>query len=136
VAAYAPWPEPRDGFRVRAYRLDAPTLPGSKFRLYRTQHFMVSYFDPAVGPRDPRALSPHHHDDFEQCSLALRGRYVHHLRWPWSNDSTTWRPDEHTTVEAPSATIIPPPVIHTSQSLGDGENHLIDIFSPPRADFS
>jgi len=136
VAEYIRWPEPVGGFRVRTYRLDTPTLGDSRFRLFRTQHFMVNYFEAGHGVRDPSSLSPHHHDDFEQCSLVLRGDYVHHLRWPWGTDSTKWRPDEHEHVSGPTATIIPPPVVHTSQSVGSGENHMIDIFSPPRADFS
>ena len=36
---------------------------------------------------------------------------------------------------APSLCMIPPPSIHTSQSV-DPVNVLIDIFAPPRADFS
>jgi hypothetical protein len=37
---------------------------------------------------------------------------------------------------SPSVTIIPPPALHTSQSLATGTNHLIEIFAPPRLDFS
>jgi hypothetical protein len=31
--------------------------------------------------------------------------------------------------------LIPPPVIHTARATGEGDNWLIDIFSPPREDF-
>lgn len=48
----------------------------------------------------------------------------------------TWRPDQHALVGAPSLTVIPPPVIHTSRGMDSGLNQLIDIFAPPRYDFS
>jgi hypothetical protein len=66
----------------------------------------------------------------------LHGEYIHHLRWPWTTDLREWRDDEHEHVAAPSLTVIPPPTVHTSQSLAEGLNQLIDIFGPPRRDFS
>lgn len=136
VAPLTPWPEPVGGLRLRVYELDSEEHVGSPFQVFRCTSFMVNYLPVRTGPRDPTALSPHAHDDFEQCSLVLDGEYTHHIRWPWTKDSTTWREDEHVRCGAPSLTVIPPPSVHTSQAIGSGPNRLIDIFSPPRHDFS
>lgn len=130
------WPEPVDGFRVRVYDLSVPTLQSPPFRLYRCTNLMVNFFDPSDGPRDIERLSPHSHDDFEQCSLVLAGEFVHHIRWPWTTRLAAWRDDDHELCAAPSVTVIPAQAVHTSQGIAPGENHLIDIFAPPRADFS
>jgi hypothetical protein len=137
VAPFEAWPDPPAGHRVRVYRLaDVPT-DGDRFgRLWRCSTIMVNYFVPDDGPRDPGRLSPHHHDDFEQLSLQLSGDYLHHMRTPWTTNLAEWRDDEHRTCASPAVTIIPPPVIHTTQGLGHMRHQLIDIFSPPRLDFS
>lgn len=136
VAEFQPWPEPPGGYRVRAYDLNVPPLENSTFRLFRCTTFMVNAFDPSMKPRDPERLSPHTHDDFEQCSLVLGGDFIHHLRWPWTTRMSTWREDDHEECFGPSVTVIPPPVLHTTQSIGEGFHHMYDIFCPPRADFS
>lgn len=136
VAPWEPWPEPVDGYRVRAYDMTVPPLENSTFRLFRCTTFMVNCFAASTGARDPERLSPHSHDDFEQCSLVFAGDYVHHLRWPWTTRKSTWREDDHEACNGPSVTVIPPRVEHTSQSIGDGLHHMFDVFSPPRADFS
>jgi hypothetical protein len=137
VAPLEPWPEPVDGYRWRTYAMaDVPEDPTRFGRIFRTRAFMVNFLKPGNGPRDPRRMSPHTHDDFEQCSLVVAGTYLHHIQTPWGRDATAWRPEDHARVGSPSVAIIPPPTVHTSQAIGSGVNHLIDIFSGPRHDFS
>ena len=137
VAPFAAWPDPVDGERIRVYPVaEHPYADGRFGRLFRCSTFMVNLFDPDHGPRDPAKLSPHAHDDFEQCSLAVDGQWVHHIRSPWTPNLADWREDEHMQVASPSVAIIPPPSVHTSQSVGQVRNQLIDIFCPPRHDFS
>lgn len=136
IPPFQAWPEPEEGERVRQYRIDVPDEPGRFGRIWRCTTFMVNVLPPQSGPRDTTKLSPHHHDTFEQGSFALDGTFTHHIRWPWTADLSDWRADEHTHCASPSLTVIPPPAIHTSRGMGEGENWLIDIFSPPRHDFS
>jgi hypothetical protein len=136
VAPFEAWPEPVGGYRIRAYRGDVPGQKGRFGRLYRGSTIMVNFGDGRTGKRDPRDVSPHHHDDFEQYSIALAGEFTHHIRWPWTSDMTAWREDEHERCGAPSVTVIPPPAIHTSVGMTDGLNRLCDAFCPPRHDFS
>lgn len=135
AAPLDPWPLPNGGYRTRVYRLSDYDREDSLMRLFRTRNLMINVFRPRVVPRDARKLSPHSHADFEQGSLCLRGRWVHHIRYPWTADFTTWKADEHLEVGSPSLTVIPAGAIHTSRNLEDN-SQLVDIFAPPRADFS
>ena len=137
VAPFAPWPDPPSGFGVHGYRLSDYRAEAGRFgRIFRCSTIMVNYLEADSGARDTRKLSPHHHDDFEQLSLQIEGDYVHHLRAPWTPNLTDWRPDEHRETRSPALTIIPPPLVHTSRGVGDTRHQLVDLFCPPRRDFS
>ncbi len=135
VAPLVSWPAPLNGYELKNFILDDYVKPGSLMRIFRTRNLMVNVLLPWESPRDVKKLSPHSHADFEQGSLALASRWKHHLRFPWTPDMTAWREDEHVEVGSPSLTVIPPTVIHTSHNL-DPQGLLVDIFAPPRVDFS
>ncbi|MES2281027.1 MAG: hypothetical protein V4542_06405 [Pseudomonadota bacterium] len=136
VAPLKDWPTPLGGFRLRNYTLAEYTDPKIFGRLFRSTNLMINVFERKTDRRDPRRMSPHSHPDFEQISLTLEGSFIHHLRTPWTADSTTWRDDEHVHVDSPSTLVIPANLIHTTRDVGDGVAWLIDIFGPPRMDFS
>jgi mannose-6-phosphate isomerase-like protein (cupin superfamily) len=133
------WPAPGDGYKLRHYPL-APYLKadGDRIqpRLFRSTNMMVNLFAPFRTRRETTSLSPHWHDDFEQCSLTLRGRWVHHMRYNWGPDLATWIADDHEEMGTPSLVIIPATVVHTSRDVGEGDAALYDIFCPPRMDFA
>ena len=104
--------------------------------IFRCSTVMVNVINPDPGARNPAKMSPHFHDDFEQLSLQIDGDYVHHIRTPWTTNLADWRGDEHQLCTAPALIVIPPPTMHTSQGVGDHRHQLIDIFCPPRVDFS
>jgi hypothetical protein len=137
VADFAAWPDPPDGHRVRVYPLsEHPLETGKLGRIFRCSTVMVNVLPEDDRPRDATQLSPHHHDDFEQVSLQVHGDYVHHMRVPWTPDSSTWRDDQHQRCIAPAVVVIPPPLVHTSQAVEHMHHWLIDVFAPPRRDFS
>ncbi len=136
VAPLQEWPRPAQGWRVRTYDIDVPEEADRFGRIWRCTTLMLNILPEAFWLRGPTRLSPHQHDDFEQGSLVLAGEYVHHLRWPWTPDRTRWRDDTHEACGAPSLGVIPPRVIHTSEVVSPPPHVLVDVFCPPRMDFS
>ena len=136
VAPLQAWPDPSGGFKLRHYPLAAYARADSNMRIFRSTNLMLNVMLPRPVPRDVHKLSPHSHADFEQGSLAVRGQWVHHLRYPWTADLTQWRADEHIEVGSPSLAVIPPKVVHTSRNTNEGGSWLLDVFAPPRLDFS
>lgn len=136
IPEFKEWPVPNGGWKVRQYSLDVPPEDGRFGRIFRCTTLMINVLYPYEGPRDPSKMSPHHHDDFEQVSLALKGVFKHFLRWHWTTDMSDWREDQVIEMGSPSVLVIPPPVIHTTQAVGPSTNLLVDIFGPPRLDFS
>jgi hypothetical protein len=88
-----------------------------------------------TGLRDRTKLTPHHHDDFEQGSLAIVGHFTHHIRAPWGPNANLWLEDAHLEAPPRSLTMIPPPLIHTTEGRGEDRHVLIDVFAPVRRDF-
>lgn len=125
-----------DAGAILTYEVDRLTPPADNPRLKILQSSVCSInwveYD---GPRNRKRLSPHAHADFEQGGLALKGDFVHHLRLPWGADADEWQADRHIAASSPSLTVIPPLWVHTSEGVGPGGHLLIDVFSPPRADF-
>lgn len=136
VAPLDPWPDPVGGYRLRTYALADHVREGTNMRIFRSSNLMLNVMTPRAVARDTSKLTPHSHTDFEQGSLAIGGTYVHHLRYPWTPDMATWREDEAVEMASPSVLVIPPTVIHTSRNIGEEPGRLIDVFAPPRMDFS
>lgn len=137
IAPIEEWPMPSDGYRIRVYDLDS-CAPAGKPRCFRHRTALTNFGWPIrQSPRNPRTLSPHTHDDFEQASLFYAGTQVHHMRRAWGRDSTVWMPDESVVCASPAVAISQPPDVHTTQAVTtDGPVGLIDFFAPPRWDFS
>jgi hypothetical protein len=133
------WPAPYDGFKLRHYPLaQYAKADGDRIqpRVFRSTNMLVNLFVHYQTRRDTTGLSPHWHDDFEQASLTLSGRWIHHMRYNWGPDLATWIPDDHGEMSTPSVIIIPATAVHTSRDVGEGESSLYDIFCPPRLDFA
>jgi len=121
---------------LRILPIDEVPLPRTNPRIKFIQSATMSInWVEYQGVRDRKALSPHDHADLEQASLSLAGNFVHHLRYPWTPDGTSWRDDVHAKAGVDSVLVVPPDIIHTSEGSGDGAHLLIDIFAPPRRDF-
>jgi hypothetical protein len=104
-------------------------------RIFIGSGVMVNLLELQAGPRDVERLTPHSHDDFEQCTITVEGDYIHHFRTPWSPRLEEWQSDQHIGCASPAIVMIPPRITHTSRAVNDGLHQLIDVFAPPREDF-
>lgn len=121
---------------VQVLRADeiAASADKPRLKIIQTETLSINWVA-YEGPRTRTELSPHHHTSYEQGSLAIRGNYTHHLRVQWGKNADLWQDDEHCAAPSPSLLVIPVNLIHTSEGVGNDAHLLIDIFSPPRADF-
>jgi hypothetical protein len=132
----APFKSLDAGEDVRIHTVESIVIPpdNGRLRFLQTATMSINWVE-YTGLRSRNALSPHAHDDFEQCSLAIEGDFLHHLRVPWGPDADQWRDDVHLAAGPGTLMVVPPRLIHTTEGVGDGLHILIDIFAPPRRDF-
>lgn len=136
IAPVRPMRRTGDPKAIAVHELANVPLPpnGRQFKILQSAVTSINWAE-YEGPRDPKRLTPHNHDDIEQGSLVFHGTYLQHMRVPWTPDSTLWRDDVHLPAGPGTLTIFPVELIHTSEAVSEGRNILIDIFSPPRFDF-
>jgi hypothetical protein len=77
IPPFQAWPDPPQGFRLRAYDLEVPDQVGRFGRIFRCTTMMVNILPRFMAPRDTSKISPHHHATFEQISLTLDGDFEH-----------------------------------------------------------
>jgi len=121
---------------IEVLSIDAVVAPADnpRLKMFQTETLSINWVE-YEGERDRSALSPHTHANFEQGSLAIAGNYLHHLRVEWGKNADLWRDDEHVKAPSPSMMVVPVQMLHTTEGVGGGRHLLIDVFSPPRADF-
>ena len=137
VAPVGPaWRRTGDPERIQVFDIDNVQAPADnpRLKMFQSATMSINWVD-YDGPRDRTKLSPHAHADFEQASLAVAGRFVHHARVAWGKNANEWCDDRHLQANSPSVVVIPPEIIHTTEGVGPGHHLLIDIFAPPRRDF-
>ncbi|WP_153076415.1 hypothetical protein [Paraburkholderia bonniea] len=112
----------------------APPADKPRLKMFQSETLSINWVE-YHDARDRSQLSPHSHTNFEQGSLAIAGHFVHHLRVPWGPNANDWRDDQHLAAAPASMLTVPVNLIHTTEGVGPGRHLLIDVFSPPRADF-
>ncbi len=131
-----PYVRQSGGGSAQVLLIDDIKAPADKPRLkmLQTSTLSINWVE-YEGPRNRTQLSPHSHASFEQGSLGLDGDFLHHLRTPWGENAEIWQEDRHAQLASPSLMVVPVGLVHTSEGVGPGHHLLIDVFSPPRADF-
>ncbi len=127
-------PEPTGEPGIRVFPIDQFRTAADKRPLsFQTATMNVMWIEPA-GSHDRSKLNPHAHDDFEEGALVIAGEYIEHLRTPWAADSRQWREDEHAVCAPGTLIIVPPTVIHATETTGFGPHIMLNIFAPARED--
>ena len=137
VAPVGPaWRRTGDPERIQVFDIDRVEAPDDnpRLKMFQSATMSINWVD-YDGPRDRTRLSPHAHADFEQASLAVVGRFVHHMRVAWGKNANEWCDDRHLPADSPSVVVVRPKIIHTTEGVGPSHHLLIDIFAPPRRDF-
>ena len=67
-------------------------------------------------------------------ALVVRGDYIEHLRTPWGADASQWHADEHVPCQPGTLIVVPPTVIHATETIGAGQHLMLNVFAPARAD--
>jgi mannose-6-phosphate isomerase-like protein (cupin superfamily) len=119
---------------IRVYDIErCKAIAGRQPPSFQTGSMNVMWIE-RDGPSDRTKLDPHSHDDFEEGALVVAGEYVEHLRTPWAADASAWHEDEHVMCKPGTLIIVPPTVIHTTETRGPGPHLMLNIFAPARAD--
>ncbi len=119
---------------IRVYPIDQfKAAAGRRPPSFQTATMNVMWIE-RDGATDRTEFDPHFHDDFEEGALVVAGEYVEHLRTPWLADASVWREDEHVTCKPGTLIIVPPTVIHTTETLGAGRHLMLNVFAPARGD--